>query len=76
MDIQGFIKDFADQFDETELSDFKPETKYRELDEWSSLTGLAILNMIDKRYGVKVTATEVKEYDTIETLFNLIASKK
>jgi acyl carrier protein len=76
MDIQEFIKDFADQFDETELSEFKPETKYRELDEWSSLTGLAILNMIDKRYGVKVTATEVKEYDTIETLFNLIASKK
>jgi acyl carrier protein len=76
MDIQEFIKDFADQFDETELSEFKPETKYRELDEWSSLTGLAILNMIDKRYGVKVTATEVKEYDTIETLFNLIESKK
>lgn len=76
MDIQEFIKDFADQFDETELSEFKPETKYRELDEWSSLTGLAILNMIDKRYGVKVTATEVKEYDTIETLFNLISSKK
>ena len=51
MEIKEFIKDFADQFDDTEFEEFKPETDYREdLDEWSSLTGLAILNMIDKKY--------------------------
>lgn len=77
MEINEFIKDFADQFDETELDEFKPETNYREdLDEWSSLTGLAILNMIDKKYGVKLTATDIKDTKTIKDVYNLIVSKK
>ena len=76
MDINEFIKVFADQFDETELEEFKPETNYREdLDEWSSLNGLAILNMIDKKYGVKITASEIKETTTIEDVFNMVKSK-
>ena len=76
MDINQFIKNFADQFDETELDEFKPETNYREdLDEWSSLTGLAILNMINKKYGVKITSSEIKETTTIEDVFNLVKSK-
>jgi len=76
MNINDFIQDFADQFDETEFEEFQPETVYRDLDEWSSLTGLAILNMIDKKYGVKITATEIKGTTTIESVFNLILSKK
>ena len=77
MEINEFIKDFADQFDETELDEFKPETNYRDdLDEWSSLTGLAILNMIDKKYGVKLTATDIKDTKTIKDVYNLIVSKK
>ena len=76
MDINEFIKNFADQFDDTELEEFKPETNYREdLDEWSSLNGLAILNMIEKKYGVKITASEIKETTTIEDVFNLVKSK-
>ena len=77
MDIKKFIEDFADQFDETELDELKPETNYREdLDEWSSLIRLAILNMIDKKYGVKLTATDIKGTTTIEDVFNLVESKK
>lgn len=76
MEINEFIKDFADQFDETELEEFKPETDYREdLEEWSSLTGLAILNMIDKKYGIKLTNSEIKATDTIQSLYDLVASK-
>lgn len=76
MDIKTFIADFADQFDETELDEFQPETVYRDLDEWSSLTGLAILNMIDKKYGVKLTTSEIKDTNTIEEVYNLVAAKK
>lgn len=76
MDIKEFIQNFADQFDETEFEEFQPETEFRDLDEWSSLNGLAILNMIDKKYGVKVTASEVKCTNTIQELFDLVASKK
>lgn len=77
MDIKQFISDFADQFDETDLEEFKPSTDYRnDLDEWSSLTGLAILNMIDKKYGVKLSSSDIKNTKTIEDVYNLVLSKK
>lgn len=76
MDIKEFIQYFAEQFDETEFEEFQPETAYRDLDEWSSLNGLAILNMIDKKYGVKLTNSEVKGTSTIQELFDLVVSKK
>lgn len=77
MDINSFISDFTDQFDETDFEEFKPETDYRnDLEEWSSLTGLAILNMIDKKYGVKLSVTDIKGTTTIEDVYNLVLSKK
>lgn len=77
MDIKEFIADFADQFDETDMEEFKPETNYREdLDEWSSLTGLAILNMIGKKYGVKITASEIRNTSTIQEVYDLVISKQ
>ena len=76
MDIKSFVADFANQFDETEPEEFTPETVYRDLDEWSSLNGLAILNMIDKKCCVKLSASDLKDTKTIEDVYNLIVSKK
>lgn len=76
MEIQSFIADFADQFDETDIIEFKPETNYRDLDEWSSLTGLAIMNMIEKKYGVKLLASELRGTSTIQDVFDLMESRK
>lgn len=76
MNIQEFVVNFANQFDETELEVFVPETEFRSLEEWSSLTGLAVLNMIAKKYEVKITPAELKSVETVEALFNLVQSKK
>ena len=51
--MEEFIKNFANQFDETEMEEFTPQCVYRDLDEWSSLNGLAILNMIEKTITIK-----------------------
>ena len=76
MGINDFVVNFANQFDDTELEVFAPETSFRELEEWSSLTGLAVLNMIAKKYEVKITPAELKSVETVEALFNLVQSKK
>ena len=76
LNLNEFVAKFAEQFDETELSEFKPETEFRDLDEWSSLIGFAILNMITKQYGVKITLSEVTACSTIQDVFNLIQAKK
>jgi acyl carrier protein len=76
MEIRTFIQDFADQFDDTDISVFEPNTKYKELDEWSSLVALATLNMIEKKYAVSLTFLEMRTTNMIQELFNLVKSKK
>ena len=76
MEVQEFVVNFAEQFDDTEMDVFTPETAFRELEEWSSLTGLAVLNMIAKKYEVKITPAELKSVETVEALYNLVAGKK
>lgn len=76
MEMNEFIKNFGDQFDDTDVSTFTPETRFRELEEWSSLNALAVLNMIGKKYGVKILPDEMKPTQTIQELFDLVLSKK
>lgn len=75
MEIKDFIQHFAEQFDDTELSEFKPETVFHELDEYSSLIALTIIGMIDEEYGVSIGAEEMSAAVTIEDLYNTVKSK-
>ena len=47
MTLDEFVKAFAAEFDDTPEETFKPETHYRELDEWGSLVALSIISMVD-----------------------------
>ena len=75
MTIKDFIANFADQFENTEASVFTPETKFRELDEWSSLLALSILAMVDEEYDVTLKGDDMRAAQTIEDLFNIVSSK-
>lgn len=74
--MEEFIKNLSAQWDETDASEFTPECEFHELEEWSSLVGLAILNMIVKKYGVKVAPAELKACVTIKDVYDLVESKK
>lgn len=73
--MEEFLKNFANQFDETDPSEITPLTMYRDLEEWSSLIGLAVLNMINKKYGVQISPSEIKGTNTVEEVYNLLQSK-
>lgn len=75
MEIKEFIENFAEQFDDTELSEFKRETVFHELDEYTSLTALSIIAMVDEEYGVTLNANDMSSAVTIEDLFNTVKSK-
>lgn len=76
MEMNDFIKNFSNQFDDTDISEFTAETRFRELEEWSSLNALAIMNMIARKYEVKLTPETMKATQTIQELFDLVISKK
>lgn len=75
MDLNEFVAHFAEQFDATDASVFTPETRFRELDEWSSLIGLSVIAMVDEEYDVALKGDDVKKSNTIEDLFNIVKSK-
>jgi acyl carrier protein len=76
MELQEFIKTFAAQFDETDASIFTPETEFKALDEWSSLTALSIIAMADEEYDVSLKGNDIVQAETIEDLYRTVSSKK
>lgn len=76
MELKEFIEHFAEQFEDTAAEYFKPETVYKELDEWSSLQALGIISMADEYYGVILSSDDIRNSNTIEDLFKVINNKK
>lgn len=74
MNITQFIENFAEQFDDTDLSAFTPETEFKTLEEWSSLAALSILAMVDEEYDVMLKGDDIRGAKTIEDLFNVVQS--
>ena len=73
--LEEFLKLFAEQFDETDPSEIKAETIFKELDEWSSLIALSVIAMADEEYDVALKGNDIKNSVTVEDLFNTIKSK-
>lgn len=75
MEIKEFIENFAAQFDDTDASVFTPETKFRDLDEWSSLLALSIIAMVDEEYDVLLKGDDMRAANTIDELYQIVKSK-
>ena len=75
MELNEFVAYFADQFDDTDPSEITAETKFHDLDEWSSLTGMSVIALAKTEYGKTITGTELKACVTVEDVYNLINKK-
>lgn len=75
MELQEFVEKFAEQFDETDASEFVPTTKFREIEEWSSLIGLSIIAMVDEEFDIALKGDDIKNANTIEDIYNTVQSK-
>lgn len=75
MEIKDFIQNFADQFDETDASELKEGTKFKELDEWSSLVALSVISMVDDEYDVAIKGDDIRKAETILDLYKIVQAK-
>lgn len=75
MKLNEFIENFANQFDDTDVSEITAATEVKALDEWSSLVALSIIAMVDEEYDVTIKGDDIRNSKTIEDLFNVVASK-
>lgn len=75
MELKDFIENFAAQFDDTDVSEIKAETVFKELEEWSSLTALSVIAMVDEEYDVKVKGDDIRKSQTVNDLFMIVKSR-
>lgn len=75
MELKEFIENFADQFDDTDASEIKADTVFKELEEWSSLVALSVIAMVDEEYDVTIKGDEIRNSNTVEDLFNAVKAK-
>ena len=76
MELKDFIENFANQFDDTDASVLTPDTEFKALDEWSSLTALSIIAMVDEEYDITIKGDDIRNSETIEDLFNAVKAHR
>ncbi len=75
MSIEQFIEFFADLFDETDPDTIQAATRFKEIDEWSSLIALSVIAMIDEEYGVEFHGDDIRNSTTVEDLFHIVEAR-
>lgn len=55
---------------ELEVSDFTPETKLEELEEWDSLAAISYVVMMDEHFGVTANPNDIRNFKTIQDILD------
>lgn len=75
MELNEFVEKFAEQFDDTDPSEIKADTRFRDLDEWSSLVGLSVIAMVDEEFDVLLKGEDMRQANTPAELYEIVKSK-
>jgi len=76
MEINEFVRHFENAIFGIDPETLTQETRFREIDQWESITTLCLLSMIDTEYNVQIGEMDLNRCDTLRDLFNLVTSKK
>lgn len=71
VDKEKFLEQFRELFDETDPNEIDFQTKFKDLEEWSSLIVLSLIVQFEDNYQIKLSPLHIKESSTIEDLFKL-----
>ena len=75
MNLDQFIENFADLFDETDPDTINATTQFKDVEEWSSLVALSVIAMIDEEYDVEFRGDDIRGSNTVEDLYNIVKSR-
>lgn len=75
MTLTDFVANFAAQLEETDPETITADTEFRTIDEWSSLTALSIIAMVDDEYDIQLKGNDMRAAQTIGELFDIVVAK-
>lgn len=71
MNIQDFIEKFVEAVEIENASGLDGATKFRNLDDWSSLAALSVISMFEDELGKDLSVADFRKAQTIEDLYKL-----
>lgn len=74
--MENFLEKFKDQFIDSDSIVIVEDTNFRNIDSYDSLTGMAIIVMIEDEYNVRIEDSIYKTLNTPKEIFNYINSNK
>ena len=74
MEIAEFIIKFAEELEIENVDTLTPETKFRDLDEWSSLSVMVFIAFADENFDKQIGDTQIASCNTIQDLYNLVSA--
>jgi acyl carrier protein len=69
--MEDFLDGFVEILEETDRDVLTSDTKFKDLDEWDSMTALMLIAMFDEKYDKKITGVDIKESNTLNDLFEI-----
>jgi acyl carrier protein len=75
MEISIFLQKFSEILEDTDPSLINPNTVFRDLEEWDSLTALSLIAMVDEEYSLKLTGDNIKSSVSLNDIFEIIKNK-
>jgi acyl carrier protein len=75
MELKDFIVNFAEQFDDIENVELTADTRFRDIEGYTSLVALMIITMVDEEYNVTISGDDMRSVNTIGELYNLVESR-
>lgn len=71
MELQEFINDFVETLEIEDASTVTGDTRFRNLDEWSSLSVMLLIAMFDEKFEKEIGGTDIRTCTTVSDLYNL-----
>jgi acyl carrier protein len=75
MELSKFVSDFAGQFEDNDHG-ITETVEFRKLASWDSLTGMAVLYMIEKDYSLVISIENFLKLQTPKEIFDYIQKYK
>lgn len=71
MEIKEFIEKVAEAIEIENVETLTPETKFRDLKEWGSLSVMFMTALYDEEFGKEIGGDEIKQCQTLQDLYKL-----
>lgn len=76
MEIREFIEKFAETIEVESIEELAPETEFRELSEWSSISVMLTIAFFDEEFDKEINGSDFKKCKTILDLYNLAIDRR